>query len=320
VNVVVLLIQFLLLAAGLALLILGASWLVDGAGYLARRYNVSDLVIGLTVVAIGTSVPELVVSVISSLKGESGLAIGNVIGSNIANLLLVLGAAGAFRAISVNNRTVWREIPVGLATAILFLVMVSTFNDPYLVSRGEGAILLVAFFVYLGAMFWSGSEPPAEVAAPPPARSTLLLSVMVVAGIAATAAGGDLIVRSASRLALGLGVSQELIGVTIVAVGTSLPELATSAVSILKGKSDIAVGNVIGSNIANTCLVLGAAAVICPISGTRSFVIDGAVNVAASLLFFVFVYAGGRHRLGKWQARLFLAGYVAYIAFVVVNR
>jgi len=316
---VVVLIQFLLLAGGLALLIAGASWLVDGAGYLARRYNVSDLVIGLTVVAIGTSVPELVVSVISSAKGESGLAIGNVIGSNIANLLLVLGAAGAFRAISVNNRTVWREIPVGLATAVLFLVMVSTFNTPYLVSRAEGAILLVAFAVYLGAMFWSGSEPPVEVAAAP-ARSTLLLAVMVSAGIAATAAGGELIVRSASRLAAGLGVSQELIGVTIVAVGTSLPELATSAVSILKGKSDIAVGNVIGSNIANTCLVLGAASVICPIAGTRPFVIDGVVNVAASLLFFVFVFAGGGRALGRWQARLFLAGYAAYIAFVIFNR
>jgi cation:H+ antiporter len=306
----------LLILAGFALLAKGADILVDGACAIARKYRFSELVIGLTVVALGTSAPELVVCVISSLKGTDGITVGNVVGSNVANLCLVLGIAGLMTPVVLRRGTVWKEIPFCVGTSVLLLAIMF-FGDPAsLISRGEGLLLLGTFAVYLVFMFATAGESP-QTAPHERLMAGGRAAAMVGGGLAALMAGGELIVRNCESIALRFGLSEGVVGVTIVAIGTSLPELATSAASIRKGKPDIAVGNIVGSNILNTCLVLGVSAAIQPIASMGSFTMDAAVIVAASIALFFFMFTGEKLKVDRWEALLFLATYAGYIAFAV---
>lgn len=309
----------ILVLVGFVLLVKGADVLVDGACSIAKRCNVSDLVVGLTIVALGTSTPELVVTIISVLKGSSGIALGNVLGSNIANLCLILGIAGVLSPIAIRKSTVWREIPFCLGIAVLLLFVVAFHNLSFLISRKEAFLLLGGFVAYMVFMLSSAKELPIGVVEPS-AGKPIVAVLMILGGLGGLIIGGELIVRSCVNIAIGLGVSEALIGVTIVAIGTSLPELTTSIVAVLKGKPNIAVGTVVGSNILNTCLVLGTAAAIRPIAATGSFVMDAWTAAIASLMLFFFMFTGKRQKLDRWEALLFLAVYVGYIGYAIYRR
>ena len=307
---------FLLIIAGFVLLVKGADYLIEGASLLAKRYNVSDLVIGLTIVALGTSAPELIVSVLSSINGNSGIAIGNVIGSNIANLCLVLGISGVIVPIAIKKGTVWKEIPFCLFASILLTLILFFMNTEHVILRVEALVLLACFIAYILYMFFGAQEPPLVVEAEEQKKMSITI-LMVAGGLAGLLIGGHLIVENAVYVAKGYGVSEELISITVVAVGTSLPEVAASITSVLKGKHDIAVGNVVGSNIFNTFLVLGTAGLIKPMSLGKPLNADAVVMSAASLALFIFMFTGKRQKLDRWEAVLFLCAYIGYISFSV---
>lgn len=313
------LVSVTLILTGFVLLAKGAELLVEGACAIARRYRVPDLVIGLTVVALGTSSPELVVCLVSAARGTDGITIGNIMGSNIANLCLVLGVAGLLMPVTIARGTVWKEIPFCVATSVLLLVIVSLFNRTHLVTRWESLVLLGVLGAYLFFMFRAAQEPPTGT--PRQRTSGIAASAaMVGIGLAGLMLGGELIVRNCTALAARFGLSEGVVGVTIVAIGTSLPELATSVTSILKGKADIAVGNVVGSNILNTCFVLGASAMIRPVDAPATFSVDALVAVAASIALFFFMFTGKKLKVDRWEAVLFLSMYVAYMGFAVYRR
>jgi cation:H+ antiporter len=313
-----------LFAAGFVLLLKGADFLVDGASSLARRAGVSDLAIGLTVVAFGTSAPELFVNVISSATGRSSLAVGNIFGSNIANVLLILGVAALIRPLRVSAGTVWREIPFALLAALVCGAMA---NDQWLdgaagsmLSRSDGIVLLAFFLIFL---YYSatvarrpaegGQESQWEAAAPGHERGVGIALAMSAGGLVGLVLGGHWIVEGAVFLAELAGLSERTIGLTVVAVGTSLPELATSAVAARKGNVDIAVGNVVGSNIFNIFLVLGTSATVAAVPVPTASNLDLGVVVATSILLFVTMFTGTRRRLDRWEGAVFLLLYLLYL-------
>jgi len=313
-------VQLGLIVVGFVLLIKGANCLVDGACAIAKRFHVPDLVIGLTIVAFGTSAPELAVSVTSAIKGNSEIAIGNVLGSNIANLCLVLGGAGVIFTIHFARERVRREVYTCIITALLLLAVVSINPSGVLVSRLEAVILLacmVAYMIFL--VRTTRTDPP-----PDHVHTSHKVSVsimMLIGGLIALLFGGDLIVKNAVKVATTMKVSQAMIGLTVIALGTSLPELATSIVSLKKGKSDIAIGNIVGSNIMNTCLVLGCAAAITPIKTAKSFIMDASVATVASILLLVFMFTGKKSReLDRKEAAIYILCYITYIGFVIWRK
>ena len=320
------------LVVGLALLVKGADWLVDGASSLAKRVGISDLSIGLTVVAFGTSMPELVVNVTSSLSGASDIAIGNVVGSNIANILLILGISAIITNISVQTSTVWKEIPFALlAATVLFFMANDMLFDGYPVGelgRSDGLILLSFFGIFLWYISGMRRSDAASEDEGIRMRGFWASCGFVLAGLAFLVGGGKLTVDGAVTIAEALGVSQALIGFTIVAIGTSLPELATSVVAARKGRADIAVGNIVGSNIFNIFWILGVSAVIAPLPFQPAMNVDLLVTVGATVLLFFAVHTGFIHkRLFFWKQKenhvieridgvLMLLAYAAYIAFL----
>ena len=305
-----------LILLGFLLLGKGADILVDGASSLARRFRVSDLVVGLTVVALGTSAPELVVSVLSSIRGNGGIALGNVLGSNIANLGLILGIAGIVRPITIRKGAFWREIPFCLGAALVLAAMLAPTRSPFVINRLEGLLLLVGLGVYLVFMLRTAA-PPRPTAKPRKQRHAGIAAAMILVGLVGLVVGGEIIVRAAARIAGQFGISQEMIGLTIVALGTSLPELATALVSMLKGRTDMAIGNVVGSNIINTGLVLGAAGTIQPLAVGRDVLPDAGVAVLAALLLFFAMFTGRRRRLDRWEAVVLVLLYGSYLGFTV---
>ncbi len=308
---------YVLFVIGFLLLIKGADMLIDGSVSLAQRFNVSGLVIGLTVVAFGTSAPELAVNVIASLKGNNGLVIGNVVGSNIANILLILGISAMVRTLSVKSNTVWREIPFSLISALLLAYMA---NDILLgsgvedkVSRADGLVMILGFVMFIFYTFKLSKKDNDEemtVIHYGIGKSILLF----VLGLIGLVVGGQWIVNGAVSIAQEIGLSESFIGFTIVAIGTSLPELATSIMAVRKGNTDIAIGNVIGSNIFNIFWVLGLSAAISPVSFNAEDNYSVMVNVIASIVLFALLFIGKRHQLQRWQGALLFAGYVAYLA------
>jgi cation:H+ antiporter len=251
---------YVMLAVGFGLLIKGADWLVDGASSLAKRAGISALVIGLTIVAFGTSLPELIVNILSSLRGSTDIAIGNVVGSNTANILLILGIAATIAPLSVTRGTTWREIPLSLIAIIAVWFMAS---DATLAGRGfseidriDGVILLLFFAIFLAYVWAIAREDTEEQGPAVKTHSALKSGLMILIGLVALMLGGKWVVDGAVALAQLLGMSEAFIGLTIVAVGTSLPELATSAVASYRGQSNIAVGNAVGSNIFNIFWIL----------------------------------------------------------------
>jgi cation:H+ antiporter len=311
---------YLLFLAGFPCLLAGAYLLVRGAGSLALSWGVSELTIGLTIVALGTSAPELVVSLLAAIKGNADLAVGNVVGSNIANLLLILGTAALITPLKLSQSLRWREIPFVLLSALVLAVLA---ND-HLVSghgysmldRGDGLVMLVFFAIFLYYVFSVAKSNDAEtVEKIEPAPIAWAVS-MVIVGAGGLALGGQWIVDGAVILARGLGVSQAVIGLTVVAFGTSLPELATSLLAAWRGNADLSVGNVIGSNILNIFWILGLTAAVTPIDYNQSLNLDIWLLVVATILFFIFTYTGRRHCLDRVEGGLFLVIYIGYLAFL----
>ncbi len=315
---------YILLIVGFVLLIKGAEFLVDGASSIARRFQVSDLVIGLTVVAFGTSTPELFVNIIASIKGNTDIAIGNVLGSNIANIFLILGVSSIIYPLTVTRGTVWKEIPFSLLAA---LVLGFVANDRLIdrssasaLTRIDGLVFLSFFIIFLYysvniAKKIEGMEEHVPAKLYGLGKSLLL----VVVGLIGLGVGGKWIVDGAVHLARKLGISQSLVGLTIVAVGTSLPELATSAVAAHKRNVEIAVGNVVGSNIFNIFFVLGISSVIKPLPFQTRNNIDIVAVILASLLLFASMFTGRKRLLDRWEGIIFLVLYVSYVIFLIIQ-
>jgi cation:H+ antiporter len=314
--------QYILLVVGFMLLIKGANLLVDGASSVGRKLNISDLVIGLTIVAFGTSSPELFVNIFASIKGNTDIAIGNILGSNIANIFLILGVSAVIFPLTVGKGTVWKEIPLSLLAALLLGVMANDRlidnSDTSTLSRIDGLVFLAFFIIFMYYSFGIAKRIEGIDDHMPQKQYGLLKSLLlIIAGLAGLGAGGNWIVGSAVHIASRLGVSQSLIGLTIVAVGTSLPELATSAVAAYKKNAEIAVGNVIGSNIFNIFFVLGLSAIIKPLPFNPGNNIDIGVVILASLLLFLWMFTGKKRSLDRWEGIIFLILYCSYITFLV---
>lgn len=310
-----------LLILGLTCLVLGAHWLVLGASSLAKRFNVPEIVIGLTVVAFGTSTPELIVNIVSSIKGSADIAFGNVIGSNNFNILIILGISALIFPLTVKKNTTWKEIPFAFVTSVFVLFLV---NDCWLfpshsniLSRLDAFILLGLFILFLAYNWKLSINSSGEGAGKVKSYSLFITIGSVVLGLAALILGGKLVVNSAVILAIYFGISQKVIGLTIVAAGTSLPELATSAVAAYKKHPDIAVGNIVGSNIFNLLLILGVSALINPLAYQSSFNTDFYLMLFSTLLLFIFMFIPKRHSLDRWQGGLLILVYVLYTIFLL---
>jgi len=313
---------YVLFIIGFILLIKGADFLVDGASSIARRYNVSDLVIGLTVVAFGTSTPELFVNIISSIKGNTDIAIGNVLGSNISNVFLILGISSIIYPLTVTKGTVWKEIPFSLLAAVVLGFLA---NDQLIdhsnassLTRIDGLIFLSFFIIFLYYSFSiAKSIEGMEQHVPEIEHGVLKSCLLVMAGFIGLGLGGKWIVDGAMHMALKLGMSESLVGLTIIAVGTSLPELATSAVAAYKRNVEIAVGNVVGSNIFNIFFVLGISSTIKPLPFSVKNNIDIGMVILASMLLFFSMFTGKRRSLDRWEGVLFVIIYASYIVFLI---
>lgn len=316
---------FLLL--GLGLILVGANALTDGASAMARRWGVSDLVIGLTVVAFGTSAPELAISIISAVNGSPAMAIGNVVGSNIFNVLVIIGVTAIFAPIKIQRSIMTNEIPLVILSALVLLTMG---NGPLLdgaarpmITRADGIILLFFFMIFMRYTFSQAKSDTAAASEPEnaPVKATPLWKALiwVIGGLAGLVYGGDRFVAGASGIASAFGVSDAIIGLTIVAAGTSLPELATSVTAALKGKSGMAVGNVIGSNIFNIFLVLGATATIRPLDFGGIGNLDLLVLTGACLLFWLFGWFFKQRTITRIEGIALTLCYIAYILLLILQ-
>ena len=311
-----------LLIVGLGLILAGANFLTDGSAALAQRFRVPEFIIGLTVVAVGTSTPELVVSVLSAIAGKSDVAIGNVVGSNIFNVFVILGVCALIRPLPLTAGNIRRDIPFGVITSLLLLALAS---DSFFrtgaadrIGRIDGVAMLL---LYMALMWYTirstkrPETPPAEEAKP--GMAGWLMAAMIVGGLAGLVFGGEMFLRSATSIARSLGISESVIAITLVAGGTSLPELASSLVSLFKGKADMALGNVIGSNIANILLILGVSATIHPLSMGGITVWDLLMVVLSSVLLFFAAFTFKRRAIHRWERAIFLAIYIAYIGYLI---
>lgn len=312
-----------IIVIGFVLLIKGADWMVTGSSALAKKYNVSDLVIGLTIVAFGTSAPELVVNSVASFQQHSDIVYGNVIGSNLANLFLILGIVGIIYPITVPTNTVWKEIPISIAAVIVLYLLSNSFLAGHnaILSRIDGFILLAIFTGFILYIFFQMKQENLEPGIPAVSGiSTKKIAGLIIFGLAGLILGGKLVVDNAVSVATNLGVSEKIIGLTIVAIGTSLPELVTSVVAALKKNSDIAFGNIIGSNIFNILLVIPLSAFIHPVSFNTSFNTELYILSGGTLFLFVAMFTGGKRKLDRWEAAFLLATYLLYTTFLIVRE
>ena len=313
-----------ILIGGLVLLIKGADWLVEGAASLARKYNISDMAIGLTIVAFGTSAPELVVNVFAAMNDHPDLVFGNVIGSNNFNLLAILGIAGLIMPMVVQSSTVWKEIPLSLLAAIVLFFLGNDAMiwgaETNIISRFDAFILLAMFVGFLFYVYKQMKTDPTEVPSTVQSHKPWMLAAYIVGGLAGLVIGGRLVVTNAVSIATVLGVSEKVIGLTIVAAGTSLPELATSVVAALKKNNDIAIGNIIGSNIFNIFLILGVSAMTKPAAFSTVFNTDIYILIGATLFLFIYMFTGKQKRLDRWEAALFLVFFIGYTTFMVLKE
>ena len=311
------------LLVGLGLIVLGADWLVEGASSIARRAGVSEFVIGLTIVGFGTSCPELVVSLTGALEGNADIAVGNVIGSNIFNVLFILGLTALLCPVTMTQDNRKKDIPLTLAVTVLYLAIglnrtLWGIGPADSLSRWEGALFLAIFAAYIAHSFVTG-KPTEEDAAETGSRKLWLAILMVLAGLSGLIFGGNLFVNSATELARMLGVSDKFIAVTILAGGTSLPELATSLVAALKGRDQLALGNILGSNVFNILLILGSSALITPLSLASVTRVDATVLTLSMLLLLLWAYTGRRERIDRWEGALMLLLFGAYYTYLFIN-
>lgn len=313
--------NIIFLLIGLVILIYGANFLVDGGSALAKRLNISNMVIGLTVVAFGTSTPELVVNIVSSTEGSSALALGNVLGSNIFNILAILGITALITPLSVTRTTTWIEIPLAVFAAMLLIILIN--GEPVnLITRAEGICLLCFFIMFLlytlalakyGA---AGNGEEVEIKNLSTGKSIFF----ILLGLAGLIGGGRLLVNGAINIAQAIGISERIIGLTVVSIGTSLPELATSIIAARKHNADIAIGNVVGSNMFNTFLILGTSATIAPLQASDGSMTDLTVNLIASGLLFLFIFTGKGRKINRWEGGIFLLIYVTYLALLIFDK
>lgn len=306
---------------GLLLVVKGADFLTDGASSIARKFKVSTLLIGLTIVSLGTSLPELVVSSVSAMKGSSDMALGNVVGSNIFNTLAIVGVTALFCPIVCKKDLLLRDIPVNVLVTCTLFVMVYFCNGIGILTRMEGITLLTIFVIYMGFTIYTSLKSSkrteeAPVEAPMPIWKAI---VLIVLGLTALVFGGDWFVDGAAGIAAELGVSESVIALTIVSAGTSFPELATSVVAARKGDTDMAMGNVVGSNIFNIMFILGVASVINPIAAKNISIVDFKILLFSILLLTVFCVVGKRHRIGRWQGAVLTICMIAYYAYLIYN-
>ncbi len=314
------LLTYILFAVGFVVLILGANWLVNGSVSLGLRANLSPLVIGLTVVAFGTSLPELVINVFASFKGSSDLAIGNVLGSNIMNIFLILGISSQFMPIHVERISIRRDIPVGLFATLLFGLIANGYFMGFdlVINRFDGFVLLAVFGIYLWFTLKKGNgiEPDLDVENKQPASwpKTILL---ILIGLAGLFFGGEWVSDGALEVAKALGISETAIGLTIVAAATSLPELVTAIVAAMKKNIGIVMGNVLGSNIINILVVLGTSAIINPLIYQTKLNVELGMVIAANLALVVVIYLGKGFRLSRYEGISLILSYIVFIWFSI---
>lgn len=300
---------------GIILVLWGADRMTEGSVALAERFNVSQLTIGLTIVAMGTSLPEFCVSLVSALKGTPDLAVGNIVGSNIFNALLIVGVAAMVTPINITLTTVRKDIPFALVASVLLMMM--CFDGK--ISRLNGAILLAMFAIFMVITFKTAGQYPQTQNDDKPAKKPMklwLCVVFIIAGLGALILGSELFVNGATKVATLLGVSQAVIGLTIVAGGTSLPELATSVVAARKGNSGIAIGNVLGSNVFNILFILGVTGVISPMHMQGITMMDLSVMVTAMIMLWLFSYT--KLTLERWEGAVLTATFLIYMGYLLV--
>ncbi len=310
--------DYLLILVGFIILIVGAHFLVDGASGMAKRFNVSNLIIGLTVVAFGTSAPELVVNLVAALNpGTTDIALTNIIGSNMINTYVILGVAALIYPI-VSQKTSRRfDMPLSLMAPVAVLLLVWGMNGQ--VNRAGGLILLLFFIWFMTVMIRKAMKHPEEAEEDFKPMKIWLAIIMILGGLGGLIGGAQLIVPSATRIAESWGVSQSVIGLTIVALGTSLPELATSAVAAFKKNSDIALGNVVGSNIFNVFFVLAVSAIIRPLPAYSNIYTDLIITALGSLLILIFVYTNKTHSIKRWGGVTLLLIYSAFLYWMIAG-
>lgn len=315
---------YIMLLLSLVLLVVGANWLVDGSAAIARRYHISEYIIGATIVGMGTSTPELVVSVISSIQGHSDIAIGNVVGSNIFNVFLILGITALMMPIQYTRENIRRDIPINIGASIVVIalcVLGMVWRGEYGLGRIEGLLMLCLFALYL----WNSLRGGGDQQSPSDEDTTSVNSyyrytsvciVAIVAGLAGLIYGGNLFVDSASAIAREWGVSEAIIGLTIVAGGTSLPELVSSVIAVSKRKGQLALGNIVGSNIFNLLLILGAASVISPLTMGGITFVDWGVMLLSALVLLIASSTFKKRQLDRKDALIFLFIYVGYVIWL----
>lgn len=307
--------EVIILIFGFSLLLKGGDLLVDGASALAYKFKISQIAIGLTIVAFGTSAPELIVNVFAALKASSEITIGNVVGSNIINILLILGVASIIRPLITQKNTIWKEIPFALLSSVVLIILANDLilsDQTNIISRSDGLILLMFFIIFLVYAFSIAKETDfadSEIKVLSISKSIIFL----VLGIIGLFIGGKLIVDSAVAIARYLEISEAVIGFTVIAFGTSLPELATSAIAAKKGKADIAIGNIVGSNIFNIFFILAISALIVPIPFDSNLNIDLIILFLASLLLFLTMFIGKKKIIDRWEGIFFLLFYLFYL-------
>jgi len=307
------LLQVALLVLGFVMLVKGADWFVDGAAGIAGKFGIPQLVIGLTIVAMGTSAPEAAVSITAALKGSADITVGNVVGSNIMNVLIILGLASVITSIAVAHSTIKFEIPFMLIITALFMILGYTGNKIVL---WEGLILCAFFVLYLLYMLKMAKDNPEEVDDHTKNFSFVKLLIMTAVGMGLIVWGSDVTVDAATKIAKFIGLSEKFIGLTIVALGTSLPELFTSVIAAKKGNADIAIGNIVGSNIFNILFVVGLSSLITPVAFVSSFVIDCLISLAAGLLLWLCVFK--KQKLTRMDGVIMLLLYIAYFIYLLV--
>lgn len=313
-----------LVAVAMYILVKSAGYFVKGAGSISAKFGISTFVIGLTVVAIGTSAPEMFVNIIAAQSGATALSIGNILGSNITNILLALGIAATFAPLAIRSQTVWKEFPYSLLAGVMVFLLggdllINKFGEN-IITRTDGLALLAFFSIFIVYTFGlSKMSDDTETEEKMEVHPWLASSMYIVGGLVGLVLGGKLVVESATALATIMGMSQNLIGLTVVAIGTSLPEIVTSVVAVRKGFVDMVVGGVIGSNIFNVFLVLGLTAFVAPLPFNHDNITDALFLMLISIVLFLAMFVGKKHTLERWQGWAFIAMYIAYMVFAIMR-
>lgn len=314
----------LLFVVGLAVILYGANLLTDGASALARRFNISELVIGLTIVALGTSLPELVISLGAALQGSPGISLGNVIGSNLFNGMLILGVTALIFPVTFNNKMLSREIPFNLLAAIVLTLLAGSMiyagsGEGEYITRNGGMILLCFLAIFIRYTFSIAKDDSTDEE-DGPQMSTTRIALSIIGGLAGLILGGKLFVNAATEIATAAGLSEAIIGITIVSAGSSLPELAVSVSAARKKNVGIALGNVLGSNILNIFLILGCTATICPIELSQFNYVDFYTLIGSAILIYIVGKFGGKATITRAEGALLVCCYIAYTIYLIMNQ